>query len=139
MVILTSCGRTIPKGATAVKPFDVKRYTGTWYEIARLDFKQERGLNNTSAEYAIKDDGTISVLNRGFDFKEKKWKEAKGKAKFVDDRSFARAMARSRCAFAFLVSVRTSSTPRRFNVRIEAVSRGCFFSTSSKLSIESRF
>lgn len=85
MVILTSCGRTIPKGATAVKPFDVKRYTGTWYEIARLDFKQERGLNNTSAEYAIKDDGTISVLNRGFDFKEKKWKEAKGKAKFVDD------------------------------------------------------
>lgn len=84
MVILTSCGRTIPKGVTAVKPFDVKRYTGTWYEIARLDFKQERGLNNTSAAYTLNDDGTISVVNRGYDYQKDKWEEATAKAKFVD-------------------------------------------------------
>jgi apolipoprotein D and lipocalin family protein len=90
MIALNSCGSTIPEGATAVKPFDVRRYTGKWYEIARLDFKQERGLNNTSAEYSLNADGTIGVLNRGFDFEKNKWQEAKGKAKFVGDQAEGR-------------------------------------------------
>jgi apolipoprotein D and lipocalin family protein len=82
--ILTSCSRSIPKGATAVKPFDVNRYTGRWYEIARLDFKQERGLNNTSADYSLNDDGSIKVLNKGYDTRKGEWREASGKAKFTD-------------------------------------------------------
>lgn len=82
--MLTSCSRTIPKNATAVKPFDVNRYTGKWYEIARLDFKQERGLNNTTAEYSLNDDGSIRVVNRGYDTARQEWKDATAKAKFVD-------------------------------------------------------
>lgn len=90
MVLLSSCGSTIPDGASAVKPFDIKRYTGKWYEIARLDFKYEKGLNNTTAQYALQDDGTIKVVNRGYDAKKDKWEVATGKAKFVDDRNEAR-------------------------------------------------
>ena len=49
---LSSC-TTIPKGAVPVKPFDKERYLGKWYEIARLDFKYEKKLNNTTAEYSL--------------------------------------------------------------------------------------
>ena len=83
VVCLTSCGTTVPNGATPVQPFDVERYAGKWYEIARLDFKYEKGLNNTTADYSLNDDGTIRVVNRGYDTAKNTWKEATGKAKFV--------------------------------------------------------
>ena len=41
-------------------------------------------MNNTTAQYTLNDNGTISVLNRGYDTAKAKWDEAKGKAKFVD-------------------------------------------------------
>ena len=90
MILLSSCGQTIPEGASAVKPFDIDRYLGKWYEIARLDFKQERGLKNTTADYSLNNDGTITVVNRGYDVNKKTWKEATGKAKFVDARDEAK-------------------------------------------------
>ena len=90
LMLLNSCGSTIPAGASAVKPFDVKRYAGKWYEIARLDFKYEKGLNNVTADYSLKDDGKIKVVNRGYDVKKKKWEEAIGKAKFVDAKDEAK-------------------------------------------------
>ena len=65
MTGLFSCA-SIPEGAVAVKPFDKNRYLGTWYEIARLDFKFERGLNNTAATYTLNPNGTIKVDNRGY-------------------------------------------------------------------------
>lgn len=77
--------RTIPKGAVAVKPFYKAKYLGKWYEIARLDFFFERNLNNTTAEYSLNGDGTIKVVNRGYNTKNGTWKEAAGKAKFVSD------------------------------------------------------
>lgn len=80
--LLKSC-RTIPKHVTAVKPFSVQKYLGTWYEIARFDFRFEKGLNNTTANYSLNKDGTIKVINRGFDYKRNKWKQSIGKAKFV--------------------------------------------------------
>ncbi len=79
---LLSCS-TIPKGVIAVKPFDKERYLGKWYEIARIDFKYERGLNNTTAEYALNNNGTIRVTNKGYNTKNGEWKQAVGKAKFV--------------------------------------------------------
>jgi apolipoprotein D and lipocalin family protein len=85
---LFSCS-TIPKGAVAVQPFDVKKYLGKWYEIARLDFKYERNLNNTTAHYSFNDDGSIKVDNRGYNVKKKEWKQAVGKAKFVDKEDVA--------------------------------------------------
>ncbi len=82
MLSLFSCS-TIPKKAIAVSPFNKEKYLGKWYEIARFDFKFERGLNNTSAEYSLNEDGTIMVVNRGFNYEKKEWSEAIGKAKFV--------------------------------------------------------
>lgn len=80
---------SIPEKAHAVTPFNAEQYLGTWYEIARFDFKFERGLNKTSANYSMNKDGSIKVINRGYDAEKGKWKEAEGKAVFVDDPNVA--------------------------------------------------
>lgn len=85
---LFSC-TSIPKGATAVSPFDKERYLGLWYEIARKDFKFERNLNNTTAEYSLNEDGRIQVSNQGYNTVKKEWTQAMGKAKFVGDENKA--------------------------------------------------
>lgn len=84
--LLAGCFTGVPKGAVPVSPFDVQRYLGTWYEIARLDHAFERGLTDVNATYALKDDGSVSVLNRGFDPVKGAWKEAEGRALFIGDR-----------------------------------------------------
>lgn len=64
-----------------VTPFDVNRYLGHWYEIARIDFKWEKNLNNTSARYTLNSDGTIHVINQGWHEKKQEWQTSVGKAK----------------------------------------------------------
>lgn len=83
LLILYSCGGGIPKRATAVTNFDSAKYLGKWYEIARLDHKWERGLDNVTAEYTLNEDKTIKVDNKGYDLKKGKWEQSVGKAKFV--------------------------------------------------------
>lgn len=73
----------IPRGITPVKEFDINRYLGKWYEIARLDHSFERGLDNVTAEYFLLDESGIRVINRGFSAKDNEWKKAEGKAYFV--------------------------------------------------------
>ncbi|MEJ2647779.1 MAG: lipocalin family protein [Sedimentisphaerales bacterium] len=87
--LLSGCAG-IPSGVKPVHNFDVERYLGTWYEIARLDHSFERGLINVSATYSARDDGGIDVLNKGFDQKSGEWKQIKGKAYFVKDRKTGR-------------------------------------------------
>ena len=82
-LLITSC-TGMPKNITAIKSFDANQYLGTWYEIARLDHSFERGLDKVTATYSLRDDGGIKVINRGFDVKAKEWKEAEGKAYFID-------------------------------------------------------
>lgn len=82
-ILFNACKVTIPKGARAVKPFDSKRYLGKWYEIARLDFKYEKNLNNVTATYSEKDNGQIRVDNRGYDTVKNEWKQSIGKAQLV--------------------------------------------------------
>jgi len=89
LLSLGSCV-TIPEGAVAVKRFDSNKYLGKWYEIARMDFRFERGLNNTTANYTANKDGSIRVENRGYNPETNEWKEAVGKAKFVGTRDEAR-------------------------------------------------
>jgi len=89
MTTLFSSCSTIPKGVKAVSSFELNRYLGKWYEIARFDFRFERGLNNTTAEYSLRSDGKVKVLNRGFDYEKKTWKEAIGKAKFAGEENIA--------------------------------------------------
>jgi len=88
-VSLTSCV-TIPKGAKAVQPFDKQQYLGTWYEIARMDFKFERGLERVTATYSMLNDNTIRVDNKGYSTKDQKWKESIGKAKLAGQASEGR-------------------------------------------------
>jgi apolipoprotein D and lipocalin family protein len=82
-LVLTGCiGK--PEGVEPVSNFDSSRYLGKWYEIARLDQRFERGLSQVSAEYSLRDDGGLKVLNRGYKADGKQWKESTGKAYFVD-------------------------------------------------------
>ena len=74
---------SIPDGVTPVENFQLERYLGKWYEIARLDHSFERGLSRASAEYSLNADGSVKVVNSGFSDKDKKWKKAEGKAHFV--------------------------------------------------------
>jgi apolipoprotein D and lipocalin family protein len=82
--LVLSC-TSIPEGIKPVTGFEKERYLGTWYEIARLDHPFERDLERISATYDLREDGGIAVLNKGYNTKEKKWTEAKGKAYFVTD------------------------------------------------------
>jgi len=75
----------VPKGLQPVSEFDVDRYLGRWYEIARLDHSFERNLSNVSATYARNDSGDISVTNRGYNEKTGQWKQVQGKARFIGD------------------------------------------------------
>ncbi len=82
-VVLAGC-LGMPAGVTPVTGFDSDRYLGTWYEIARLDHSFEEGLDRVTAEYSLREDGGLSVINRGYLTQEKRWEEAQGKAFFVN-------------------------------------------------------
>jgi apolipoprotein D and lipocalin family protein len=84
LMLLSSC-TGLPENVTPVTGFTIDRYLGTWYEIARLDHSFERGLNRVSATYSQRDDGGVTVLNRGYDESRSAWKEAEGKAYFMQD------------------------------------------------------
>ena len=82
-LLLSAC-MGVPDNVKVVESVNASQYLGTWYEIARLDQSFERGLEKISATYSLKDDGGIKVLNRGFNVAKNEWKEAEGKAYFVD-------------------------------------------------------
>ena len=65
---------------TPVPSFDLARYMGTWYEIARYDHPFERGLAGVQARYELRPDGRIGVFNSGTDYRSGRCKRARGKA-----------------------------------------------------------
>lgn len=89
LLSLTGC-LGMPEKVTPVQGFKVQPYLGKWYEIARLDHSFERGMEQVSAEYTLKEDGGIRVLNRGYVTQTGQWKDAEGKAYFVkkDDEGY---------------------------------------------------
>lgn len=82
-LLLCACLGT-PDRAVVVQDFELQRYLGSWYEIARLDHRFERGLSHVTAEYALRDDGSVQVINRGYNDEEGEWESAEGKAYFID-------------------------------------------------------
>jgi apolipoprotein D and lipocalin family protein len=84
--ILAGC-TSIPEGLQPVSGFEVDRYLGKWYEIARLDHLFERNLNNVTAEYTLREGGGIDVLNKGYDKRKGEWREIKGVARFIDEKN----------------------------------------------------
>ncbi|MCB1772478.1 MAG: lipocalin family protein [Gammaproteobacteria bacterium] len=83
-LLLTGCTGH-PKTVTPVEGFELDRYLGKWYEIARLDHGFERGLSNVTAEYRLRDDGGVQVINRGYLAEKDEWKQADGRAYFVGE------------------------------------------------------
>lgn len=79
----------VPTGIEPVNGFDKTRYLGRWYEIARLDHRFERGLTAITAEYSLRDDGAIRVLNSGRRIDNGERDSAEGRAVFVSDERLA--------------------------------------------------
>ena len=83
VLVLAGCV-AIPEGVRPVENFELERYLGRWYEIARLDHSFERGLSRVTADYSMRNDGGVRVINRGYSASNGKWEEAEGKAYFVE-------------------------------------------------------
>ena len=89
MVGLTGCRSTRrPVDLTPIDNVDLTRYLGRWYEIARFDHWFERGMSHTKANYAMREDGDIQVVNTGL--KDGKIKTSTGKAKRTDQQGLLR-------------------------------------------------
>jgi apolipoprotein D and lipocalin family protein len=84
LVLCLAACTGMPEGVRPVADFELDRYLGKWYEIARLDHSFERGLTRVTAEYSLRDDGGVRVINRGFSADKGDWDEAEGKAYFVE-------------------------------------------------------
>jgi len=83
-LLLTGCSTTPPANVKPVTPFELSRYLGQWHEIARLDHSFERDMIKVTAKYSMNPDGSVKVLNRGFNTKKQIWKDAVGKAWLID-------------------------------------------------------
>lgn len=81
-LLMTVCSIAGGIDNSVVKSFDLQRFFGSWYEVARYDHWFERGMERTKATYRLREDGKIEVLNTGI--KNGKPKESKGKAKTTD-------------------------------------------------------
>ncbi|MBP5981790.1 MAG: lipocalin family protein [Halomonas sp.] len=89
-VLLLSGCTGLPSGTEPVTGFKLDRYLGQWYEIARLDHSFEEDLDCVTADYSLRDDGGVRVINQGYNFKEQAWDEAEGRAYFIDDEGVGR-------------------------------------------------
>jgi apolipoprotein D and lipocalin family protein len=78
--------RNVPEPS---KPVDLERYLGRWYEIARYEQRFERGCTAATADYSLRDDGNIDVVNRCLKSGGRQ-SEARGIAKVVDRNSNAK-------------------------------------------------
>ena len=87
--LLTACVG-IPEGVEPITGFEIDRYLGTWYEIARLDHRFEKGLTDVVAEYSLNEDGSVKVINSGYDVAEKQRRSAEGQAYFVETPAIGR-------------------------------------------------
>ena len=84
MLLLLISGCTgIPENIQPVTGFQLNNYLGKWYEIARLDHSFERDLTQVSAEYSLREDGSVKVINRGFLPAKQEWKQVEGWAYFM--------------------------------------------------------
>jgi apolipoprotein D and lipocalin family protein len=79
-----------PPLLTTVDRVDLCLYLGKWYEIARLPNSFQEGCVGSSAEYSLRDDGEIDVVNSCQDSKDGSLRQAKGRAWIVDPKSNSR-------------------------------------------------
>ena len=89
-LLLSGCAGVLSKhavGNTAVpqpaKPVELSRYLGHWYELARYEQGFQKDCDGVTADYAMRSDGKISVINTCRK-PDGSIKRAEGKAKVVD-------------------------------------------------------
>ncbi len=82
--LLSGC-LAVPDGIEPIDDFEFNRYLGKWYEIARLDHSFERDLEAVTAEYSLREDGGIRVINSGRNIETQLDQEAEGRAYFVEE------------------------------------------------------
>ncbi|WP_270090623.1 lipocalin family protein [Sphingobacterium sp. SYP-B4668] len=75
--------KPVKSNIKGIPNFKINSYLGTWYEIARMDFRWEKNLKNVTAHYSLRDDGSIEVTNSGYDVKQEKEKTTIGNAIFM--------------------------------------------------------
>ncbi|MCA5004876.1 lipocalin family protein [Sphingobacterium bovistauri] len=83
--VIYNIWKPVKSDLPVITDFELNKYLGEWFEIARLDFFWEKGLKNVRAVYTLNDDGSIKVDNSGVRIKDNKLKQNIGKAKFQSD------------------------------------------------------
>lgn len=84
-LILSGCALGPSPGVVPVSGFELSRYLGRWYEVARLDHGFERGMTDVSARYRLREDNSVEVVNRGYEPAKGRWREAVGTARFIGE------------------------------------------------------
>jgi len=84
-LFLSGCALGPPSGVVPISGFELSRYLGHWYEIARLDHSFERGMTDVSARYRLRDDNSVEVINRGYEPANGRWREAVGTARLIGE------------------------------------------------------
>ena len=79
VLLLTSCKTT--EELQTVDYVDLERYQGKWYEITKIPNRFEKNLIYVTANYTLKENGKIKVLNDGYNTKKGKYEKAVGEAK----------------------------------------------------------
>lgn len=84
LTMLIGCSsNTIPQGIEPITGFQAEKYLGTWYEVARINNHFEKNIDQAFANYSLRDDGGMKVVNKGYNTETKQWQESIGKAYFV--------------------------------------------------------
>ncbi len=78
IILLCSCSKNEINPDLIVKNFDLNKYLGTWYEIARYDNWFEKNLINVKAEYSLLENGKVKVINSGYNKKSGKYETIDG-------------------------------------------------------------
>lgn len=84
-LLAAGCAVKVPANIQPVQNFDAAKYMGQWHEIARIDHRFQKGLTKATAQYSLNPDGTVKVVNRGFNAEKNEWKSVEGTAKFLGD------------------------------------------------------
>lgn len=82
LALAAGCASAPKVDNSVVTSFDLGRFLGDWHEIARFDHRFERGVEEATATYSLRDDGKVEVLNRGV--KDGKPTTAEGVGKITD-------------------------------------------------------
>lgn len=85
--LLFSCTKADSITSHPINNFDVNKYLGKWYEIARTDNRFEKNCTDVNANYSLRHDGGLNVVNKCF--VNGKEKIAKGRAYFKKSKNIA--------------------------------------------------